>query len=238
MIQIDHLTKRFGRRTAVSDVSLVAVPGRVTALLGPNGAGKSTTLRALLGLTTPDEGAALIDGRPYRSLRMPLRTVGAQLDGSGAHRARTAAAHLAWIALANGIPRSRVPVVLDLVGLGDVGDRRVGTYSLGMGQRLGIAAALLGDPSILVLDEPTNGLDAEGIRWIRALIRSCADEGRTVLVSSHLMHEVQTIADRIVVIDDGRVIRAGDTDDLLTDHADLEHAYFSWLGRSDERLLP
>lgn len=230
MIHIEHLNKRYGSHAAVVDVSLTAKAGAVTAFLGPNGAGKSTTLRMLLGLDTPDSGTALINGHPYRSLRAPMWTVGAQFDGSGAHKGRTANAHLTWVAQSNGIPRSRIPAVLDLVGLTGAARKRVGSYSLGMGQRLGIATALLGDPGIVILDEPTNGLDPDGIRWMRGLLRDLADEGRTVLVSSHLMNEVQHIADQIVVINSGRIIRAGDTSELVADYDDLESAYFDWTG--------
>lgn len=238
MIQIDHLTKRYGSHEAVSDVTLTAEPCKVTAFLGPNGAGKSTTLRLLLGLDTADSGTALIAGQRYRSLRAPLWTVGAQFDGSGAHKGRTALAHLTWVAQSNGIPRSRIPTVLDLVGLRSAARKRVGSYSLGMGQRLGIATALLGDPRIVVLDEPTNGLDPDGIRWIRGLLRTLADEGRTVLVSSHLMNEVQHVADQIVVINAGRIIRAGDTTELVKGYPDLKNAYFAWTGSTQEGRHP
>lgn len=238
MITIDHLSKSYGRRPAIIDVSLTAQPGRVTAFLGPNGAGKSTTLRLLLGLDTPDGGTALVDGQQYRRLRAPLRTVGAQFDGSGAHRGRTARAHLAWVAQSNGIPRSRIPEVLEMVGLAGAARKRVGSYSLGMGQRLGIATALLGDPRIVILDEPTNGLDPEGIRWIRGLLRALAAEGRTVLVSSHLMNEVQHVADDVVVISEGRILRAGPTSDLVAGYPDLESAYFDWTGSSVEGTHP
>lgn len=231
MIDIRNLTKRYGRHTAISDVTFTALPGAVTGLLGPNGAGKSTTMRLLLGLDTPTSGSALLGGRTYRSLPMPLRTIGAQFDGSGAHRGRTAEAHLRWIALSNGIPRRRVAEVLDLVGLSGAARTRVGAFSLGMGQRLGIAAALLGEPDILVFDEPMNGLDADGIRWIRGLLRESADVGKTVLVSSHLMSEVEAVADAIVVLDEGRVLRSGATSDLVRGHANLEDAYFSWTER-------
>src|SRR5690606_25431920 len=183
MIEISRLSKRYGGKTAVDDVSFTVRPGRVTGLLGRNGAGKSSTLRILLGLDAPTGGTALIHGRRYRDLRHPLRTVGALLDGAGPVPERRAIDHLAWIARSNRIPRQRVREVLDLVGLGDAARRRVRRYSLGMRQRLGIAAALLGDPEILVLDEPTNGLDPDGIRWIRRLARDHAASGRTVLLS-------------------------------------------------------
>lgn len=228
MICVEELTKRYGQHPAVSSVSFEARPGRVTGLLGPNGAGKSTTMRLILGLDEPDSGSALVDGRPYRSLRRPLTVVGAQFDGSGAHRGRTARAHLTWVAQSNGLPTSRVPAVLERVGLASVARKRVGTFSLGMGQRLGIATALLGDPRIVVFDEPTNGLDPEGIRWIRGLLRELADDGRTVLVSSHLMSEMQSVADDLVVITRGRIVQNGATQDLIAGHPNLEEAYFRW----------
>ena len=236
MITVYTLTKRYGRKTAITDVTFDAQPGRVTGLLGPNGAGKSTTMRLLLGLDTPTSGTALVTGRPYRTLPRPLTVVGAQFDGSGAHRGRTARAHLTWVALSNGIPRARVHEVLDLVGLSSVTRKRVGSFSLGMGQRLGIATALLGDPEVVVLDEPMNGLDAEGIRWIRGLLRGLADEGKTVLVSSHLMGEVEAIADDLVVIARGEVIRRGTTTDLVRGHGTLEEAYFVWTGGREDHL--
>lgn len=234
MIEIRGLTKRFGNARGIHDVSLTAHPGQVTALLGPNGAGKSTTLRLLLGLDRADSGSALIEGRPYATIDSPLWHVGAQFDGSGAHRGRTARAHLTWVAQSNGIPLDRIPIVLELVGLGGAQRKRVGQFSLGMGQRLGIATALLGDPRIVILDEPTNGLDPEGIRWARRLLRRLADEGRTVLLSSHLMHEVQHIADALIVIADGAVVRSGPTATLVEGYPDLETAYFDWTGDSDE----
>lgn len=234
MIEIRDLTKTYGPSAGITDVTLTAQPGKVTAFLGPNGAGKSTTFRLLLGLDKQDHGTALIDGKPYRELHAPMWTVGAQFDGSGAHKGRTANAHLAWVAQSNGIPRSRVPEVLELVGLTAAAGKRVGTYSLGMGQRLGIATALLGDPRIIVLDEPTNGLDPEGIRWIRGVLRRLASEGRTVLVSSHLMNEVQHFADEIVVISSGEVIREGATAELVDGYTDLETAYFDWTNATAE----
>jgi len=226
MIQVDGLSKRYGSRAVLSDVTFQALPGRVTGFLGPNGAGKSSTLRILLGLDRPAAGSALIDGRPYRSLRHPLRTVGSMLDGSGAHRSRTARDHLAWVASSNGIPHRRVSEVLDQVGLADSGRTRVGRFSLGMGQRLGLAAALLGEPAALVLDEPVNGLDPEGIRWIRGLLRGHADAGGTVLLSSHLMSEVAEIADDLVVITAGRIVAAGSLADVTAGYATLEDAFF------------
>lgn len=230
MLTIDGLTKRHGSRTVVSDVSFRALPGRVTGFLGPNGAGKSSTLRVLLGLDRPAAGAALIDGQLYRNLRDPLRTVGSMLDGSGAHPSRTARNHLAWIARSNGIPPHRVNAVLEQVGLESSARTRVGKFSLGMGQRLGIAAALLGEPAALVLDEPVNGLDPEGIRWIRGLLRGHADGGGTVLLSSHLMSEVAEIADDLVVITDGRIVKAGPVAEVTAGYATLEDAFFGLTG--------
>lgn len=230
MLSIDGLTKRHGSRAVLSDVTFQALPGRVTGFLGPNGAGKSSTLRILLGLDRPAGGTALIDGRPYRSLRDPLRTVGSLLDGSGAHRSRTARNHLDWVARSNGIPKRRVNEVLDQVGLTDAGRARVGRFSLGMGQRLGLAAALLGEPDALVLDEPVNGLDPEGIRWIRGLLRGHADAGGTVLLSSHLMSEVAEIADDLVIITGGRIVATGPLAQVTAGYATLEDAFFGLTG--------
>ena len=230
MLMIDGLTKRRGPHTVLSDVTFQALPGRVTGFLGPNGAGKSSTLRILLDLDRPTGGTALIDGRPYRTLRDPLRTVGSMLDGSGAHRSRTARNHLAWVARSNGIPAHRVGAVLEQVGLADAGRTRVSTFSLGMGQRLGLATALLGEPGTLVLDEPVNGLDPEGIRWIRGLLRQHADAGGTVLLSSHLMSEVAEIADDLVVIASGRIVAAGPLAEVTAGYATLEDAFFGLTG--------
>jgi ABC-2 type transport system ATP-binding protein len=235
MLLIEQLVKRHGSRTVLDRIGFEARPGRVTAFLGPNGAGKSSTLRILLGLDRADGGRALVGGRPYRRLRDPLRTVGSMLDGSGAHRSRTARDHLAWVARSNGIPRRRVGEVLEQVGLADAGRVRVGRYSLGMGQRLGLAAALLGRPEALVLDEPVNGLDPEGIRWIRGLLRGHADGGGTVLLSSHLMSEVAGIADDLVVISGGRIAAAGTLDEVTAGHASLEDAFFALTGREADR---
>ncbi len=230
MLSITVLTKGRGPHDVLTDVTFQAVPGRVTALLGPNGAGKSSTLRILLGLDRPTSGTALIDGMPYDRLRDPARTVGAMLDGSGAHRSRTARNHLAWIARAGGVPRRRVDEVLDQVGLTGASRTRVGRFSLGMGQRLGLAAALLGEPSALVLDEPANGLDPEGIRWLRDLLRGHARAGGTVLLSSHLMGEVAEIADDLVIVSGGRVVAAGPLTTLTAGHATLEDAFFALTG--------
>ncbi|WP_026400547.1 ATP-binding cassette domain-containing protein [Actinomadura rifamycini] len=207
MIEVRELVKRFGGRTAVDRLSFTVRPGTVTGFLGPNGAGKSTTIRMIMGLDAPASGRALVAGREYRRLREPMRTVGALLDARAAHPGRSAHDHLLWQAHGNGIGRARVREVLDLVGLGGAASgRRVGGFSLGMAQRLGIAGALLGDPEVLILDEPVNGLDTEGIRWVRGLLRGLADEGRTVLLSSHLMSEMEQTADRLVVIGGGRLL--------------------------------
>ena len=230
MINISQLTKRHGRTVAVRDASFTVTPGRVTGFVGPNGAGKSSTLRILLGLDSADSGTTLINGTPYRRLAAPLRTVGSLLEGSGAHRSRRGRAHLSWVARSNGIPQSRVAEVLDLVRLGDAGRKRVGSYSLGMGQRLGLATALLGDPQVLVLDEPTNGLDPEGIRWLRQLLKSFAAEGRTVLLSSHLMSEMANTVDDVVVINRGRIITHGTVGEITAGHASLEDAFFALIG--------
>ena len=213
-ITLTGLTKRFGSVTAVSDLSLQIRPGSVTAFLGPNGAGKTTTMRMILGLVRPAAGTALIGGRQYADLVSPRRTVGAVLGPDGFHPGRSGRHHLRVIALAAGIPQSRIDEVLDLVELSDAARRRVGTYSLGMRQRLGLAAALLGDPAVLIADEPANGLDPEGIAWLRRFLRSTADDGRTVLVSSHLLAEVARTADRIVVISEGRLRFDGGLSDL------------------------
>ncbi|WP_370949477.1 ABC transporter ATP-binding protein [Amycolatopsis sp. cg5] len=206
MIETQNLTKRYGDTVAVDDLSFAIRRGRVTGFLGPNGAGKSTTMRMILGLDNPTSGQALIGGKPYRELKDPLRTVGALLDAKWTHPQRSARAHLTWVAATNGIAMTRVDEVLELVGLTSVAKRRAGGFSLGMAQRLGIATALLGDPEVLLFDEPVNGLDPEGIHWIRGLLRRLADEGRTVLVSSHLLSEMALTAQDLVVIGRGRLI--------------------------------
>ena len=205
-IEVRELTKRFGKTIAVDHLSFDVHPGRVTGFLGPNGAGKSTTLRMILGLDDPTSGSALVNGRPFRYQRQPLFEVGALLDAKAVHPGRSAENHLRCLALANGIDRRRVHDVLDQVGLTGAASRRAGAFSLGMGQRLGLAGALLGDPGILILDEPINGLDPEGILWIRTLLRSLAAEGRTVLVSSHLMSEMAQTAEHLIVIGNGRLL--------------------------------
>jgi ABC-2 type transport system ATP-binding protein len=206
MIRTQALTKRYGSTLAVDNLSFTVEPGRVTGFLGPNGSGKSTTMRVILGLDRPTDGGALIDGKPYRDLKDPLRTVGALLDARWVHPQRSARAHLRWMARSNGLPAGRVEEVLDQVGLTAVARHRAGSFSLGMSQRLGIAGALLGDPAILLFDEPVNGLDPEGIVWIRQLMQRLAAEGRCVLVSSHLLPEMALTATHLVVIGRGRLI--------------------------------
>jgi len=206
VIQIDGLTKRFGDRTAVDDLTFTVEPGRVTGFLGPNGAGKSTTMRMILGLDEPNAGSVTVNGHDYVGVTRPMREVGALLDARALHKGRTARNHLLCLAQTNGIEGKRVDEVLELVGLKSVARRRAGSFSLGMGQRLGIAVALLGDPKVLLFDEPVNGLDPEGIKWIRELMRGLAGEGRTVLVSSHLMSEMAQTADHLIVIGKGRLI--------------------------------
>ena len=215
MIEATALTKRYGATTAVSELTFTARSGRVTGFLGPNGAGKSTTMRLILGLDRPDAGRVLVDGVPYRELKDPLRTVGAMLDATWRHPGRSGRDHLRWLAATNGIPDKRVDEVLALVGLTSVGKTRVLQYSLGMQQRLGIAAALLGDPRVLLFDEPVNGLDPEGMAWIRQLLHALAAEGRTVFVSSHLLPEMAQTAQDLVVIGRGRLIYQGTMDDFI-----------------------
>ena len=215
MISVQGLTKTYGDVRAVDDLTFDVVAGKVTGFLGPNGAGKSTTMRMMMGLDRATAGTATISGRRYVDLAPPLREVGALLDAGAVHPGRTGRAHLRIAARSNGIPLSRVEEVIDQVGLGSAAGRRVKGYSLGMSQRLGIAGALLGDPHVLLFDEPVNGLDLDGVRWIRALLRGFADEGRTVLVSSHLMSEMQLVADRVVIIGRGRLIADTDIDDVL-----------------------
>ena len=214
-IDIKGLSKRYGPTLAVDDLSFGVEPGRVVGFLGPNGAGKTTTLRALLGLITPTEGTATIEGKRFVDLDDPVHTVGAVLDGGMLHPGRTGRNHLRMLATSAGIPRSRVNEMLTLVGLEAAADRRAGGYSLGMRQRLGLAAALLGDPRVLVLDEPANGLDPQGIRWLRDFLRSLAAEGRAVLVSSHVLAEVSQTAHEVVVISRGRSVAQSSLDELL-----------------------
>ncbi len=221
MIEVNSLTKEYGKVRAVDDLTFTVEPGVVTGFLGPNGAGKSTTMRMILGLDTPTTGTALIDGTPYRSLSNPLNKVGALLDAKAIHPNRSARNALLWQAQASGIDTSRVDAVLDLVGLTSVANKKVGGFSLGMGQRLGIAAAMLGDPEYLILDEPVNGLDPEGIRWVRELLRRFAAEGRTVLVSSHLLAEMAQTADHLIVIGKGRLVAAGSVHDFIKENSVL-----------------
>lgn len=213
-LTIDHLSKRFGKVHAVRDLSFAVEPGRVTGFLGPNGSGKTTTLRCLLGLVQPSDGSATVGGQRYRDLDHPGRVVGAALEASGFHPGRTARGHLRVIADALDLPKTRVDEVLGLVGLEDAAGRKAGGFSLGMRQRLSLAAALVGDPGILILDEPANGLDPEGIAWLRGLLRGLAREGRTVLVSSHVLSEVQQTVDDVVIISKGALVRAGSLADL------------------------
>lgn len=206
MIEIEHVTKRYGEKVAVDDLTFSVKPGIVTGFLGPNGAGKSTTMRVILGLDRPTAGTATIHGKPYHDLPAPLHQVGALLEARAIHTGRSAYNHLVAMAQTHGIGRKRVQEVIEIVGLSDVARKRAGGFSLGMGQRLGIAAALLGDPATLILDEPANGLDPEGIRWIRNLLKGLAAEGRTVFLSSHLMAEMAQTAEHLVVIGRGRLI--------------------------------
>ncbi|QEU91116.1 ABC transporter ATP-binding protein [Streptomyces kanamyceticus] len=216
MITLNGVTKRYGDKAAVNDLSLEIKPGKVTGFLGPNGAGKSTTMRMILGLDEPTSGQALINGKPYSALRHPLSEVGALLDAKAGHPGRTAYHHLLGLARSNGISAKRVTEVLDVVGLGEVKNKRIGSFSLGMGQRLGIAVALIGDPKVLLFDEPVNGLDPDGVRWVREFIRSLAAEGRTVFVSSHLMSEMQDTADHLVVIGRGKLIADAPIEEVIS----------------------
>ena len=215
MIEALELTKRYGDTTAVDSVSFTIAPGSVTGFLGPNGAGKSTTMRMIMGLDRPTSGTVTVNGRPYARHRSPLRAVGALLDAKAVHPGRSARSHLRTMAATHNIPASRVDEVIDMTGLGGVAGKRVGGFSLGMGQRLGIAAALLGDPQTLILDEPVNGLDPEGVAWVRRLVRSLAAEGRTVFLSSHLMSEMAQTADQLLVIGRGRIITAGPVREVI-----------------------
>ena len=234
VIQVRQLTRRYGATVAVDQLSFDVRPGMVTGFLGPNGSGKSTTMRLILGLDRADAGHARIGGRPYRELRWPLREVGALLEARAFHPGRPARAHLAALAAGNAIGRARVEEVLALTGLEQVAGKRAGTFSLGMAQRLGIAAALLGDPGVLLLDEPVNGLDPEGIRWIRGLLRSLAAEGRAVLVSSHLISEMALMADHLVVIGRGRLLADTTAAELAARASTLEEAFLQLTGASTE----
>lgn len=235
MIEFSKLTRRRGCRAVLDDISFNAPPGEITALVGPNGAGKTTLIRVLTDLERATAGAALIGGRRYRDLPRPLMAVGTVLGGSGALRSRRAVDHLRWVALTHDLPRSRVDEVLDQVGLLPESRRRVGEFSLGMNQRLGIATALLGKPEILVLDEPTNGLDPSGIRWLRELLRMHAAEGGTVLISSHLLRELEDLAHSVALIDQGRLLLNEDTGTVLDRFDDLESAYLAMAGHHGRR---
>jgi ABC-2 type transport system ATP-binding protein len=220
MIEVHELTKRYGSKTAVDGLSFTVKPGIVTGFLGPNGAGKSTTMRMIMGLDRPTSGTTTINGRPYTHLRAPLHEVGALLEARAVHTGRSALNHLRAMAATTGVPRSRVNEVIDIVGLHEVAGKRAGGFSLGMGQRLGIASALLGDPNTLILDEPVNGLDPEGILWIRRLMQSLAADGRTIFVSSHLMSEMALTAEHLIVIGRGKLIADAPVKDFI-DRASL-----------------
>jgi ABC-2 type transport system ATP-binding protein len=224
-VSCQALTKRYGQLAAVDGVTFSLEPGTVTGFLGPNGAGKTTTLRLLLGLAEPTAGEALVFGRRYRELDQPIRRIGAVLESGDFHPARSGRDHLRALALAAGLPFSRVEEVLELVELRDAAGRRVRTYSLGMRQRLGLAAALLGDPELLILDEPANGLDPAGVRWLRTFLRALAAESRTVLVSSHLLAEVAQTVDQVLIIDHGRLLASGRLDELTRGGRTLEDVY-------------
>ncbi|WP_154792509.1 ABC transporter ATP-binding protein [Occultella kanbiaonis] len=228
MIEVASLTKRYGTTTAVDGLTFTARPGTVTGFLGPNGAGKSTTMRVVVGLERPTSGTTTVDGRRYADLAAPLHAVGVMLDARTVHPGRTAFRHLLAQARTHGISRKRVEEVIGMTGLESVAGRRAGTFSLGMGQRLGIAGALLGDPGTLILDEPVNGLDPDGVLWVRRLVRELADEGRTVLLSSHLMHELALCADRVVIIGKGRLLADASVQEIIDGSApggSLEDAY-------------
>ena len=225
MIEVHELRKRYGPVRALDGMTFTVLPGRVTGFAGPNGAGKSTTMRVILGLDRPDSGTALVEGRPYRSLEHPLLHVGSLLDAGALQPSRRARDHLRWLALSQQLPTRRVGEVLQLTGLAAVAGRRAGGYSLGMRQRLGVAAALLGDPPVLMFDEPFNGMDPEGIVWLRGFLRSLAAQGRTVLVASHLMRELQDAADHVIVVGHGRVIADSPVAGLVGRWGSLEDAY-------------
>ncbi|HKA95148.1 MAG TPA: ATP-binding cassette domain-containing protein [Streptosporangiaceae bacterium] len=234
MIEVRDLTKRYGRTLAVEALSFDVRPGMVTGFLGPNGSGKSTTMRLILGLDKPDAGQARIGGRRYRELRWPLREAGALLEAKAFHAGRSARAHLAALAASNAIDRRRVDEVLDMVGLAGAAGKRAGSLSLGMAQRLGIATALLGDPPVLLLDEPVNGLDPAGIHWIRDLLRSLAGQGRVVFVSSHLISEIALMAEHLVVIGRGRLLADTSVAALSAGAASLEDAFLRLTGATTQ----
>ncbi|WKD58665.1 ABC transporter ATP-binding protein [Corynebacterium caspium] len=237
MISVEGLTKRYGDVLAVDNLSFQIKPGVVTGFLGPNGAGKSTTMRMILGLDRPTAGTATINGKGYRQHKKPLHEVGALLDAKAVHPNRTARAQLQWIAAANGISKRRVEEVLDIVGLTEVAGKKAGGFSLGMGQRLGLATALLGDPHTILLDEPVNGLDPEGIHWVRAFMRRLADEGRTVLISSHLLSEMAQTADNLIVIGRGKLISDTSTASFIKENSgSLVHVRSEYLKELSEGL--
>jgi ABC-2 type transport system ATP-binding protein len=227
MIEVSGLRKRFGAVPALDGMTFTAAPGLVTGFAGPNGAGKSTTMRVILGLDRPDSGVALVNGKPYRSLEHPLTHLGSLLDASALQPSRTARDHLRWLALSQELPARRADEVLELTGLSSVARRRAGGYSLGMRQRLGVAAALLGDPPALMFDEPFNGMDPEGIVWLRGFLRSLAARGRTVLVSSHLMSELQDAADHVIVAGRGRVLADSPVSAMIRRWGSVEAAYLA-----------
>ena len=233
VIVADGLTKRYGRTTAVDGLSFTVRPGAVTGFFGPNGAGKTTAMKMLVGLARPSSGQAYINGSPIESTRPDARLFGVYIEPCGAHPGRTAQAHLTALATLAGLPRARVGEVLAIVELEAAARRRVGTYSMGMRQRLGLAAALLGDPQILVLDEPVNGLDPRGIRWLRTLLREHAGRGRTVLLSSHVLSEAAQTVDDVVVIDDGRLVHQGALSELESRGESLEDVFFELTGGED-----
>ncbi|SDD47182.1 ABC transporter ATP-binding protein [Glycomyces harbinensis] len=236
MIEVSNLTKRYRGGTAVDDLTFTVEPGRVTGFLGPNGAGKSTTIRLILGLDRPTSGSAMIGGRPYGSIERPLTAVGALLEAGDLHPTRTVREHLRWLARSNGIGERRIGEVLEATGMSGAARKRAKTLSLGMKQRLGVAAALLGDPGVLVLDEPVNGLDPEGVVWIRTLMKRMAAEGRTVLVSSHLMAEMALTAEHLIVIGRGRLLADVPTEAFVASHsgASLEEAFMRLTSESVE----
>ncbi|WP_375002598.1 ABC transporter ATP-binding protein [Aeromicrobium sp. CTD01-1L150] len=234
-IEVSGLTKHFGGVTAVDDVSFAVEPGSVTGFLGPNGAGKTTTLRMLLALVRPDGGGATIGGIEYADLAAPLEAVGAALESTGFHPGRTGLDHLRAYTAAAALPSSRAAAVLDLVGLGHARGRRVGGYSLGMRQRLALATALLGDPAALILDEPANGLDPQGIVWLRRFLTEYADAGRSVLVSSHVLTEMQQLVDRVIIVHRGRLVQQATLAELADAHGDLETAFFNLATEQEPR---
>lgn len=215
MIEATNLTKRYGHKTAVDNVTFTVEPGQVTGFLGPNGAGKSTTMRMIVGLDRPTSGQVIVNGKPYARHRAPLLEVGALLEAKAVHTGSSARNHLRGLAATHGIGNRRVDEVIEMTGLGEVAKKRVGGFSLGMGQRLGIAAAMLGDPKTLILDEPVNGLDPEGVKWVRTTVRYLAEQGRTVFLSSHLMSEMAVTADQLIVIGRGKILRTGSVADIV-----------------------